>query len=97
MDDRPKSRRRWHQFTLRTLLIVVTLAGCGLGWLGVKVREARVQAAAVAAILKQGGFVFYDYQFDAHDVSIEDAAPPVPNWLRSAMGGDFFCSVHHVL
>ena len=27
----PKSRRRWHQYGLRTLLIVVTLAGCGFG------------------------------------------------------------------
>jgi len=25
----PKARRRWYQYSLRTLLIVVTLAGCG--------------------------------------------------------------------
>jgi hypothetical protein len=28
---KPKSRRRWYQYSLRTLLIFVTLAGCGLG------------------------------------------------------------------
>src|SRR5579863_4668922 len=60
----PKARRRWFQFSLRTLLIGVTLAGCGFGWLGVKVREARRQAAIVASITKRGAAVLYDYDFD---------------------------------
>ena len=28
---KPKARRRWYQYSLRTLLIFVTLAGCGFG------------------------------------------------------------------
>ena len=27
----PKARRRWYQYSLRSLLIFVTLAGCGFG------------------------------------------------------------------
>src|ERR1700676_515032 len=38
---RPKGRR-WYQFSLRTLLIFVTLAGCGLGWI---MHQAEVVAA----------------------------------------------------
>jgi hypothetical protein len=48
---KPKLRRRWYQYGVRTLLTMVTLTGCGLAWLGVKVQEARQQQAAVAAVL----------------------------------------------
>ena len=30
----PKLRRRWLQFSLRTLLVLMLVLGCGLGWLG---------------------------------------------------------------
>ena len=30
----PQSRRRWLQFSLRTLLLLMLAIGCGLGWLG---------------------------------------------------------------
>jgi len=92
----PKSRRSWYQYTLRTLLIVVTAAGCGLGWLGWKVREARQQQAAVAAILKLGGRVSYDYQFDAAGSFLSSGAPPGPEWLHALLGDDFFRSVYQI-
>lgn len=34
---------RRFQYSLRTILLVTMLAGCGLGWLGVTVRDARQQ------------------------------------------------------
>jgi hypothetical protein len=87
-------RRHWHQFTLRTLLIFVTLAGCGFGWLGFKIREARQEAAAVAAIEKAGGFVFYSFQWEPFNfIYAPDAAPPGPKWLRAILGDHFFTSV----
>jgi len=92
----PKSRRRWYQYSLRTLLIFVTLAGCGFGWLGIKVREARQQQADVAAIAKVG-YVQYDYQFDSQGNEMPDAKPPGPAWLHELLGDDFFCRVYRVV
>jgi hypothetical protein len=89
-------RRRRYQFTLRTLLIFVTLAGCGFGLLGMKVREARRQAAAVAAIEKLGGQVFYDYQFDSQDRFLPYAVLPGPLLFHALLPDDFFRTVHAV-
>ncbi len=86
----PKSRRRWYQFGLRTLLIGVTLAGCGFGWIGAKVRDARRQAAAVEAIKAWGGTVFYDYQFGEGRTLLYDAVLPGPGWMHSMLGDDLF-------
>src|ERR1700676_41808 len=92
----PKSRRRWYQYSLQTLLIFVTLAGCGFGWLGLKVRKARQQQAAVAAIQKLGGVVYYDYQFDSDAAFVGNAAPHGAEWLHSLLGDDCFRTVYQV-
>ena len=55
----PIKRRRWFRFSLRMLLVVVTVLCV---WLGFKVNAARRQKEAVEAILKAGGQVSYDYQ-----------------------------------
>src|ERR1700676_2985640 len=81
--------RRWYQYSLRTLLIFVTLVGSGLGWLGMKMREARQQQAAVVAIESAGGRVQYDYQYDAKGVYDAYAAPPGAAWLHALLGDDF--------
>ena len=39
--DHPKPRRRWFRFSLRTLLIVVTLLSVVLGFVGWKFSETR--------------------------------------------------------
>jgi hypothetical protein len=91
--DNAEPRRRWNQFSLRTLLIGVTLAGCGLGWLGIKIREARQQQAAVAAIEKAGGFVEYDYLFGSQPDGGRSPRLSGPAWLHSVLGDDFFRNV----
>ena len=86
-----RPRRRWYQFTLRTLLIVMTLASVGLSWFAVKLQQARRQRAAVEAIEKAGGWVEYDYELRTRPPS--DADPPGPAWLRNLLGIDFFATV----
>jgi len=89
-------RRRLYQFSLRALLIFVTLAGCGFGWLGWRIREAREQQAAVAAIQKLGGYVTYDYQIPYSGTYELRTEPRAPVWLRAVLGDDFFRTVKAV-
>jgi hypothetical protein len=53
----PTPRRRWFQFSLRTLMVFVVVTSVPLGWLGIKVKEARKQRESVRAIEKLGGTV----------------------------------------
>src|SRR5688572_12050313 len=56
-----KPKRRWYQFSLQTLLVVVTLLCIGPGgYVAYEQRKARKQKAAVKAIEKLGGYVEYD-------------------------------------
>src|SRR4051812_45101623 len=86
---RPK--RRWLRFTLRTLLVAVTLVGI---WLAVTVNAARRQASAVAMILRSGGKVIFDYQIvrsigaDGFCSANLETSPPAPEWLRRLVGDD---------
>lgn len=73
-------KRRWPQFRLRTLLIVVLVLSLPLSWLAVKMERARRQREAVEAIQDLNGFVDYDYQ---HDLGSDDYSPM---WLRSILG-----------
>ena len=50
-----KPRRRWFQYSLRTLLVLMLLACIGMGWIAVKLQQVRRERAAVAAIEGLGG------------------------------------------
>ncbi len=54
-----KPRRRWFQFSLGSLLLVMTVFGI---WLGIRMDRARRQEQAVAA-LRERGEVQYDSVF----------------------------------
>ena len=90
-----KPKRRWFRFSLRALLVLVTLTCV---WLGLKVNAARRQKEAVDAILKVGGEVVYDYQMfpegHAREFLLDsNAAPSEPAWLRKLFGVDFMHTV----
>jgi Leucine Rich repeat len=93
----PKPKRRWLQFSLRTLMVLMLVLGCGFGWLGMKVKQAREQREAVKAIRAVGGDVVYDYQEFADDfVVLHAPKPSSPEWLRERLGEDFFHNVVRV-
>lgn len=86
-------RRRWLQFSLSSLFLLVT-ALCV--WLGIVVNQARKQREAVAAIEAAEGAVYYDWE-EGHDpFGDEVAAPPGLSWLRRLVGDEYFQSIYSV-
>jgi hypothetical protein len=55
--DPPKRKRRWFQFSLRTLMIVVTLLALPLGYVGWQARIVRDRKVVLSAIRDRGGHV----------------------------------------
>ncbi len=88
MSDPKTRRRRYRQFSLRTVLVVLTLVCVWFGW---QVNRANQQRKVVAWVLEMGGSVRYDYEIDDAGVAIADAKPTSPEWLR-----DFYDQVVYV-
>jgi internalin A len=53
----PKPRRRWLQFSLRTLMVLMLVFGCAFGWLAYEIKQARDQRNTVKAFDELGGWV----------------------------------------
>ena len=63
----PKLKRRWYQFSLKTLLIVISVMCVGFAWIGWRMQRARTNRnepveEAVASIQESGGNVQRDYE-----------------------------------
>ncbi len=98
--------RRRFQFSLRSLLVI----GVALpfSWLAVEMRGANDQRTAVEAIVKAGGEIEYDYEFEYwypddlyHGQTMGGCVRQMrgqtcPAWLRRLLGDDFFANVVHV-
>jgi Leucine-rich repeat (LRR) protein len=78
--------RRFLRFSVRGLILTVTVLGAGLGWI---VRQAHIQRDAVAAIQEAGGSVTYDWEFD-NGKYLPGGKPWAPSWLVDLIGVDFF-------
>lgn len=95
----PKSKRRWYQYSLRTLLVFVLVWSIACSWFAVERQQAKRQRAAAEAIVKFGGSVLYEYQTVLYEDSIHKSGSPVigdpssPSWLRNLLGQDFFHNV----
>src|SRR5262249_32517948 len=85
-----KPKRRWITFSLRTLLIVMTLLCVGIGWKMNKVGNWR---RAVAEAQRLGATITYFHDLDA---TTSPAEPPGPKWLRRIFGDDFFEEVSQI-
>jgi hypothetical protein len=93
----PKRKLRWYQFSLRTLLIFVTLFGIACSWFAVKIRQAKRQDNAVLELRKMGFLVRYDYQntnpFISDSEAEAESVSSSPSWLRKKFGKPFFDNV----
>jgi hypothetical protein len=87
MNDHKQSAggRTWYRFTLRSLILLLTIACI---WLAIVFNQCRRQRRAVESIVNAGGQVTFDYQAKAKRG--EDATPPGPPWLRSLIGEEMF-------
>jgi hypothetical protein len=85
------SIRRYLRFSMRTLLVLMTLLSL---WLGYHAKRATDQRAAVRMIRKLGGSVMYDYQFAARQAGFQGTAQPGGwLWLRRLIGDEYFQNV----
>ncbi len=75
-----KRKRRWFQYSLRTMLMLAF--GCGLGWVAQRRQNARTQRDAAAAIRELGGRVMYAGQFRRNGLPWEAVA-----WLGMTLSG----------
>jgi hypothetical protein len=89
--DSPKRKRRWSQFSLRSLMVLTLICAVASAWVARKIERKRKEREAVDAIVKLGGAVGFDYQRVDYG-----AKPPGPVWLRTLLGENFFCEVSDV-
>ena len=67
---------RWRfQFSILSLLVLTVVVAIPCSWLAVARKQARQQRQVIAEILRLGGRVGYDYQFDPTGSWIGGAAP----------------------
>ncbi len=88
MSETPKRKRRWLQFSLRSLLIFTALCAIAAALLGRKIERKRQEQLIVNAIRETGGSVYYD--------SATGTEPNGPSWLRALLGDGFFSEVRRV-
>jgi Leucine-rich repeat (LRR) protein len=84
--ESPSRRRRWFQFSLRSLLIALTVAAV---WLGLWSSRAQRQKRAVAAARQAEMYIVYDSEYD-------DARSAAPEWLLKLLAVDWFADVVEV-
>lgn len=83
--------KRW-RFSLKSLLLLVTLAAVFFGWMGTRVHQAHQERIAIAEIAKSGGVFEYDYAYHEIGKPKTGASPNGHPWLRSLLGDEFFDS-----
>jgi hypothetical protein len=92
--EKPVKRKlRWYQFSLRSLLIFVTLFAFACSWFAVKIGQAKRQEAAIESFRKRAIAIEYGYLRDSSGDRAVNADAIVPLWLRKILGDDFFMNV----
>jgi internalin A len=91
--DTPKPKLRWYQFSLRSLLVLVTLFGFACSWFAVKMKQAKRQQETVEAFKKIDGAGGISYDFE----ELGSHAPLGPKWMHRLLGIDFFANITRVI
>jgi len=84
-----RTRKPWYQFSLRSLLILVTLCALICSYAGTQLRRYGRQQHALAMIHESGGWVVYDYDVDANG-NVLNATPPDTFLRRIVQRRDHF-------
>lgn len=90
-----KKWRLFRQMSLRTLLLIMTIASAIFSFVGYKIRQMQQQRMAVAEFRKVGGRVIYKFQFVSGKY-VASASPPGPEVVRRLLGVDFVSNVTNV-
>ena len=85
MTNPPRPKRRWYQYSLRTLFVVMTLVAIACSWYAYEMNEAAKRRAAIVEIEKLGGVVVYD---DSSDPSGLGESPAWYSLLRKLHGDE---------
>jgi hypothetical protein len=85
-----KPKRRWFQYRLRTLLLLMTVVAV---WMGFWADRARRQEQAVNKVQELGGHLAFAFQFDSQGNWKKNPKPKAPAWVRNAIGEHYFLSV----
>ena len=83
----PRKHRRRLRLSLRGLMALVLILSGGLGWV---VHRANLQRDAVAAILRTGGSVRYDWEMIPSGGINPQGKPKAPKRLVDFLGPDYF-------
>ncbi|HEV2968861.1 MAG TPA: hypothetical protein VGY55_02655 [Pirellulales bacterium] len=68
--DPPKRKRRWFQYRLRTLFLVVTILAVPCGWLANQARIVEERKALRSWLLDNGGVIEdVQYEMEHHEMS----------------------------
>ena len=86
-----KQKRRWFQFRLRTLLILVLLVSLLLAWFASELQQAENQREIVEWVRERGGYVLYDYQ-SRNGKDVLNSLPGRER-VREFIGDDLFAEV----
>ncbi len=95
-EKRPQRRRRWLQFSLRTLLAGVLAVSLGMSWLAVRMERVKKQEKAVEVLEQFPCAIEWDFQRSGRPSGTRPKGPPGPAWARKLFGEHFFADVEFV-
>jgi len=81
--DTPKSKRRWYQFSLRSLFVLTTFVAIACSWYASEMHKAAKRRAAIEEIERIGGVVYY---YDPADPNSLGRPPAWFSWMRKLHG-----------